>query len=120
MKTLILLSFLFWALPIKAVEPPSSNSNPYVDLYLQRVHESKAQLKKAEAVLELEWIKYDIGKNLFARGVMPREEFKSREANVHIAEAFVFEKKASIGAAEALYKLAITRTEVGQDMPICN
>ncbi len=119
LKALILL-LLFWTLPIKAEDFPLNHSNPYVDLYLQRMHESKAQLKRAEAVLELEQVKFDIAKNLFPKGAMSREEYKEREANFRIAEAFIAEKKASIGAAESLYKLAITRTEVGQDMPICN
>ncbi|NBX67693.1 MAG: hypothetical protein EBR01_01870 [Proteobacteria bacterium] len=102
-----------------AVDFPVSYPNPYVDLYLQRLHESESDLKKSEAILQLELVKMQIAKRTFEKKAITFEEYQEHEASVKVAEADVNQKHASIGAAEALYKLAISRTEAGQDMPIC-
>lgn len=114
------LSFLVISLSSTfAADYPESYPNPYVDLYLQRLHESEADLKKAEAFHELELIKLEIAKKTYEKRAITYEEFREHEAATKVAEAEVVQQQASIGAAEALYKLAISRTEAGQDMPIC-
>lgn len=64
-------------------------------------------------------VKLDIAKKTYEKRAITYEEYQEHEATTKVASAEVVQKKASIGAAEALYKLAISRTEAGQDMPIC-
>lgn len=114
----LVLIFLFNG-ESSASDYPASVPNPYVDLYLQRLHESEADLEKAEAFHELQLVKLEIAKKTFEKRAITYEEYREHEAATKVAEAEVIQRQASIGAAEALYKLAISRTEAGQDMPIC-
>ena len=121
MRIVILGSIIFLSVVTKSwgEDYPLSYPNPYVDLYLQRLHETESDLKKSEAILELELVKLKIAMRTFEKRAITYEEYQEHEASVKVAQADVNQKQASIGAAAALYKLAISRTETGQDMPIC-
>lgn len=120
-RFILLFYFVLCFVPVVSIaDYPENYPNPYVDLYLQRLHESEADLKKADSILELEQVKMQIAKKTFEKRAITYEQYREQEASVKVAEANVNQKKASIGAAAALYKLAISRTEAGQDMPICN
>jgi hypothetical protein len=50
---------------------------------------------------------------------MSYEEYLERKASYELAIAEADQQQSAIKESEALYKLALTRTAAGQDMPIC-
>lgn len=115
----LVIGFQFLLFNLVAEDRPLNHPNPYVDLYLQRVLEAECMYKKAIALVELQKVKLDMAENLLGKKAMSYEEYLERKASYDLALAEANQQKSAIKEAEALYKLALTRTAAGQDMPIC-
>lgn len=119
MKSVIFILLILTGKLLMADETPSSHPNPYVDLYLQRVIEAEAAHKKNVALVNLALAKLNIAKKVLEKRAMSQEEYLEKEATYEVAVAAVSEAEAAIAEAKSLYRLALVRTEAGQDMPIC-
>jgi hypothetical protein len=116
---LLIVGSQFLSLNLFAEDRPTHHPNPYVDLYLQRVLESECMYKKAVALENLQKVKLDMAENLLSKKAMSYEEYLERKASYELAIAESVQQQSAIKESEALYKLALTRTAAGQDMPIC-
>jgi multidrug resistance efflux pump len=104
---------------VAAADLPERDPNPYVDLYLQRVYEAQATEKRALAELELAEAKLAMARRLKTVGAVSLEELMEKQASYHVALSALDQSKAFIAETMALYQLSLTRTQAGQDMPIC-
>ena len=75
--------------------------------------------KKAVALVNLQKVKLAMAESLISKKAMSYEEYLERKASYELAIAEADQQQSAIKESEALYKLALTRTAAGQDMPIC-